>query len=591
MGRWLYGVACRVALHARSEAARRRSRERPGDSAGAVSGAAGAEAAASNRELASALDEELARLPAKYREPIVLCLIEGHSHEEAARRLRWPVGSVKGRLARARDLLKGRLARRGLAPAAGAIVSALAADARAAVPPTLMNSTLRAATAAAAGGTTAGAVSAAVLTLVDGVLTTMSLSRLKIGAAALLALGTGAGVLAYQASNGPKGKPAVKVMDAPKRPGPGLTPPADPDAENGKTLSEQQRIERYGKAVDRLDHGPKAESIIAKLNEPIAMSFPNETPLEDVLKYIRSATSGPTDTGVPIYVDPAGLEEAGKTATSPVSVDVKGVPLKDSLHLLLRPQGLDYRVTRGGLLSISSRDMIRDEEIEQLRDDLARVSEQLKAAERRAVRPAAPPPSSAKPGAGQDSGAAAEWRFGKDPKSLAVVQTLEKPIPMSFANETSLEDVLKYIRSETAQDGKEIPIYVDPVGLQEAEKTMTSPITIDLEGVPLRITLDLLLRQLGLKYKVRDGLLTIIFEDAEDNPFHELLGKSESGELTPDEYQKLIVMLKARNEIHKLQSEREIEQAKADVEAAKARKEEVGAGFGGRGGRKGGGLQ
>ena len=88
---------------------------------------------------------------------------------------------------------------------------------------------------------------------------------------------------------------------------------------------------------------------------------------------------------------------------------------------------------------------------------------------------------------------------------------------MSFANETPLEDVLKYIKSATTgANDNGIPIYVDPVGLQEAEKTMTSPVTLDLEGVPLRITLALLLKQLGLQYKVQDGILTITLPKTEE---------------------------------------------------------------------------
>ena len=54
------------------------------------------------------------------------------------------------------------------------------------------------------------------------------------------------------------------------------------------------------------------------------MSFANETPLEDVLKYIKSATAGPNDTGIPIYVDPVGLQEAEITMTSPVTMESRG---------------------------------------------------------------------------------------------------------------------------------------------------------------------------------------------------------------------------------------------------------------------------
>ena len=109
IGHWLYGVACRVALRARCEAARRRSREVP--VARVVSIARDDEPCPD--ELAPALDEELSRLPQKYRAPVVLCYLEGLTHEEAARQLHWPIGSVKGRLSRARELLRGRLARRG----------------------------------------------------------------------------------------------------------------------------------------------------------------------------------------------------------------------------------------------------------------------------------------------------------------------------------------------------------------------------------------------------------------------------------------------------------------------------------------------
>src|SRR5262249_60269749 len=66
------------------------------------------------RDLQPVLDDELNRLPDKYREPVLLCYVQGKTNEEAARLLRLPVGTVKSRLSRARDLLKGRLSRRGI---------------------------------------------------------------------------------------------------------------------------------------------------------------------------------------------------------------------------------------------------------------------------------------------------------------------------------------------------------------------------------------------------------------------------------------------------------------------------------------------
>jgi hypothetical protein len=99
----------------------------------------------------------------------------------------------------------------------------------------------------------------------------------------------------------------------------------------------------------------------------------------------------------------------------------------------------------------------------------------------------------------------------RDPKTVAIERALAKPLSMPFGNETSLGDVLKYIRGATRSaelpDG--IPIYVDPIALQEEEKTLASQVTIDLEGVPLKKSLTLLVKQLGLSYTVKDGLVAI----------------------------------------------------------------------------------
>ncbi len=100
----------------------------------------------------------------------------------------------------------------------------------------------------------------------------------------------------------------------------------------------------------------------------------------------------------------------------------------------------------------------------------------------------------------------------KDDRSRKIAVELGKLIDMHFANETPLEDVLKYIRSCTTslEFPEGIPIYVDPVGLQEAEKTSSSPVVLDLSRVPLRTSLKLLLEQLGLSYQIKDGLLKIV---------------------------------------------------------------------------------
>ena len=174
LGPWLYGVAYRTALKARQGSVRRHAREHR---VAAPEARAGHVAAAVERdEMGAALHDEVNRLPTKYREPVVLCYFEGQTHDEAAASLRWPVGTVRSNLSRARDLLRGRLARRGLAPA-GLIEPRCYDRARAEVPTTLRNATL----AAALKSTPAAAASTPMNLMVRSLL----LSRLKTAGAAL----------------------------------------------------------------------------------------------------------------------------------------------------------------------------------------------------------------------------------------------------------------------------------------------------------------------------------------------------------------------------------------------------------------------
>ena len=124
VGSWLYGVALRTASNARSAAIRRRRHERQW--AAVVTRPRAEE---DGDDLESALWEEVDRLAEKYRAPVVLCYLEGLTHEAAARRLGWPVGTVEGRLARARGLLRSRLTRRGLTTAIGLLGASTSAQA------------------------------------------------------------------------------------------------------------------------------------------------------------------------------------------------------------------------------------------------------------------------------------------------------------------------------------------------------------------------------------------------------------------------------------------------------------------------------
>jgi RNA polymerase sigma factor (sigma-70 family) len=183
VGNWLYGVAHNTALKAKAMNGKRCAKERQ------AAQRPRAEAAAEDRRQAqAALDEELSRLPDKYRAPVVLCHLEGHSRKEAARALGVPEGTVAGRLARARAMLAGRLARRGVALSAGALAVFLSEEAAAGVPAPLVGATAKAASLIAAGGAaTAEVASAPVAALTEGVIRTMFLTKVKAVTALLLA--------------------------------------------------------------------------------------------------------------------------------------------------------------------------------------------------------------------------------------------------------------------------------------------------------------------------------------------------------------------------------------------------------------------
>jgi RNA polymerase sigma factor (sigma-70 family) len=192
LGGWLYKVAYRIAQKARVAAARRRKYE---------SGAADKQvddplAQISVREAHAILDHELARLPDKFRIPLVLCYLEGLTQDEAARQLGWPAHTLKTRLEQACERLRARLAARGLAPSAALIATLLAGgSASGAVPAVLFDSTIEAAIRVAAGDTAASVVSAQVAGLTKGVLQAMLLRNLAVAVLLLVTVCLGAGIL------------------------------------------------------------------------------------------------------------------------------------------------------------------------------------------------------------------------------------------------------------------------------------------------------------------------------------------------------------------------------------------------------------
>ncbi len=228
---WLHGVALRAAAGIRTADARRRSHERR--AARGVNEVSAGDGAGSPDELRGVIDQELGRLRAQYRSPLVLCYLEGLSCEEAACRLGWPVGTVKSRLARGRGRLRDRLVRRGLVPTAAI---GLPAPSRATVPPALAAKVVAEAERVMAGASSGLACSSAVASRVRSELRRGWVLRSAWVATALVAVGLVASAAALSGLEQGRADAKVDVARV-----------AEPDPDAGPIHA--RVIDREGKGV------------------------------------------------------------------------------------------------------------------------------------------------------------------------------------------------------------------------------------------------------------------------------------------------------------------------------------------------------
>ncbi len=311
---WLYGVAVRTAREALGRAMRRRSREER------VSTPIHVEPPDDDcpEELRAILDEELARLPVRYRGPVVLCELEGLSRPEAAKRLGIPEGTLSSRLSRAKAQLRNRLARRGMTIPVVVLSTMMLREAQAiSLSVSLIEATVQAATAVAAGPSAAAALSVSVASLTEGVLKAMLVTKLKgivLGIGALTAVVSGAVVLAQQSQPRP-----VPFDD--NAPSPAVTRPPLPAARPGpapvqddRTAALEKKLDRILQALERMsgqapapDHGVR---LSAPGLEPLQPG-PPPAPPSDPTAPASFVDATPTTPSGAFYL-PGSIVPAGK---------------------------------------------------------------------------------------------------------------------------------------------------------------------------------------------------------------------------------------------------------------------------------------
>jgi RNA polymerase sigma factor (sigma-70 family) len=256
VGSWLHGVVHRTALKARAQSAVRQRHE-----GRAPQRQTSETDDPSWREVRQVLHDELGGISERYREPLVLCYLEGATQKRAAARLGLAERTVRERLERGRELLRVRLVGRGLGPAAILAAAAWpAATVSASVPAVLADSTVKAATFVAAGGAATSVVSARVAALTQGVLRTMLLTKLKVTLAALVIAGLlASGVLVASLCTEPA-KPASALAKAVlAKPGDDKkAQPAQKPAGPGTLL-----LSRDGSVVALTPDGKEGDALIA----------------------------------------------------------------------------------------------------------------------------------------------------------------------------------------------------------------------------------------------------------------------------------------------------------------------------------------
>jgi RNA polymerase sigma factor (sigma-70 family) len=243
VGGWLFEVAYHTALAARSRASRRRTHERQAGEMAPVEPTA----EAVWTELQPLLDEELHRLPEKYRLPLVLCYLEGKTNRQAAQELGWRPGSMSRRLARGRELLRQALARRGVPLSAGLLVHLLTTEAASATaPPALINTAVKTALLLAPGQAAAGAGSGPAITLAQGVLKTMFVSKLKMITLGILIAGLivwGAVTRPAAAHKTPGSPPAIAAAEKAETGEPVPQKKKGPTKKSGGKAADESRLQ------------------------------------------------------------------------------------------------------------------------------------------------------------------------------------------------------------------------------------------------------------------------------------------------------------------------------------------------------------
>jgi RNA polymerase sigma factor (sigma-70 family) len=357
-GNWIYGVASRVARKARARAVRHRARETVvtipacrdeltlmGEPTSHESDPA---EAAARRDLFRVVDEELSRLPAKLRQAIVLCYLQGKSNTEAARDLCQPSGSMSRHLARARERLRKRLTDRGVVLSGAAFLAILENQSLClTVPKPLGQATAQAALDFASGSAAAGALSTQSIALAEGVLKSMFLAKVKLVAVILLSTGLlGLGVGGVGPGLARQGKKPVN----PQKPAAGSTTEQPKAQDPNNIVPSGAGAAAASPAPDPKPHTAGAAETRAALGKlvDLPVGFEPNTPLREATEFLGDRYKVQI-----IFDDPAFKRDLSidNMSEQPVKLPkLSGLTLSQVLQLLATQVNATYLVRPNHIL-------------------------------------------------------------------------------------------------------------------------------------------------------------------------------------------------------------------------------------------------
>ena len=482
VGSWLFKIAHRTSVRAVLERSRRGESQLETD----VEIPSATLEALQQRELFEQLVEELNRLPERYRSALILFYLEGRSRRHAAEELEITDAALKARLSRARNLLRHRLARRGVALSVAAATMASAGGSP--VQAALVNQTIETAGQYAFSGTVSVPGAGLSVSLAEGIrpMASLTLTKTTIAATAVTAAGIlvaiGLGSLGADEGTTPRKVPGKARIDT-------RVDRLSGDSAAGGAVAVLPAA--GGSGATTSEATTEAKKIQAALDEKVDIKFSNMS-LADAIQQLSQTY------GINIVLNRKSLADVGVAPDERVDdVELAGLSLRSVLRIVLKKFDLMHRIN-GEILEVVADESRKSGLGYAVGDLVFPIDGKLGIAVDRFD------------DSGKGSGSSTSVVTSLLPTEQKIEAALEKTTEIEFLD-TPLSDAMEFL-----SDVHKIPIIIDEQALAEDGIATDEPLNRTLRGLRLDSALNILLKDLRLTYYVDNEVMTITTEVVED---------------------------------------------------------------------------